>query len=157
MASILEHTLATLKGLKPHLSEAFLRSDNAGCYHTAFLLLSLPSLGERTGVRIARYDFSEPQAGKDICDRRIASVKSHIRRFVNEGNDVQTAAHMKAAIESHGGVKGCYASVCKVQTMSQTMHKHTMTGIQALNNFCYEGGGLRAWQAYDIGPGKFFP
>ena len=157
MASILEHTLTTLKGLKPHLSEAFLRSDNAGCYHTAFLILSLPSLGERTGVRIARYDFSEPQAGKDICDRRIASVKSHIRRFVNEGNDVQTAAHMKAAIESHGGVKGCYASVCKVQTMSQTMHKHTMTGIQALNNFCYEGGGLRAWRAYNIGPGKFFP
>lgn len=157
MASILEHTLATLKGLKPHLSEAFLRSDNAGCYHTAFLLLSLPSLGERTGVRIARYDFSKPQAGKDICDCRIASVKSHIRRFVNEGNDVQTAAHMKASIESHGGVKGCYESVCKVQTMSQTMHKHTMTGIQALNNFFYEGGGLRAWRAYDIGPEKFFP
>ena len=45
---------------------------------------------------------------------------------------MQTAAHMKAAIESHGRVKGCYASVCKVQTMSQTMHKHTMTGIQAM-------------------------
>ena len=49
-----------------------------------------------------------------ICDRQIASIKSHIRRYVNEGNDVETAASMKAAIESHGGVKGCYASVCKV-------------------------------------------
>ena len=68
VASILEHTLAFLKGLKPHLAEAFLRSDSAGCYHTAFLLLSLPSLGERSGVRIACYDFSEPKAGKDICD-----------------------------------------------------------------------------------------
>ena len=156
VASILEHTLATLKELKPHLAEAFLKSDNAGCYHTAFLLLSLPSLGERSGVRVARYDFSEPQAGKDICDRRIASIKSHIRRFVNEGNDVETAASMKAAIESHGGVKGCYASVCKVQTTLQTMHKHTMSGVQSLNNFSYEGGGLRAWRAYNIGPGKFF-
>ena len=156
VASILEHTLATLKGLKPHLAEAFLRSDNAGCYHTAFLLLSLPSLGERSGVRVARYDFSEPQAGKDICDRRIASVKSHIRRFVNEGNDVETAGSMKAAIESHGGVKGCYASVCKVQATLQTMHKHAMTGVQSLNNFLYEEGGLRAWRAYNIGPGKFF-
>ena len=145
-----------MKGLKPHLAEAFLKSDNAGCYHTAFLLLSLPSLGERSGVRVARYDFSEPQAGKDICDRRIASIKSHIRRFVNEGNDVETAASMKAAIESHGGVKGCYASVCKVQTTLQTMHKHTMTGVQSLNNFSYEGGGLRAWRAYNIGSGKFF-
>jgi len=112
VANILEHTLATLKGLKPQIAEAFLRSDNAGCYHTAFLLLPLPSLGEHARVKIARYDFSEPQAGKDICDRRIASVKTHIRRYANEGNDVQTAADMKAAIESHGGVKGCYASVC---------------------------------------------
>ena len=156
VASILEHTLATLKELKPHLAEAFLKSDNAGCYHTAFLLLSLPSLGERSGVRVARYGFSEPQAGKDVCDRRIASIKSHIRRFVNEGNDVETAAAMKAAIESHGGVKGCYASVCKVQTTLQTMHKHFMSGVQSLNNFSYEGGGLRAWRAYNIGPGKFF-
>ena len=62
VVSVLEHTLATLKGLKPHLTEAFLKSDNAGCYHTASLLLSLPSLGERSGVRVARYDFSEPQA-----------------------------------------------------------------------------------------------
>lgn len=111
VASILEHTL---KGLKPHLAEAFLKSDNAGCYHTAFLLLSLPSLGERNGVRIARYDFSEPQTGKDICDRRIASIKSHIRRFVNEGHDVQTAHTMKAVIKSHDDVKECYALVCKV-------------------------------------------
>ena len=154
VANILEHTLATLKGLKPQIAEAFLRSDNAGCYHTAFLLLSLPSLGEHTRVKIARYDFSEPQAGKDICDRRIASVKSHIRRYANEGNDVQTAADMKAAIESHGGVKGCYASVCEVQTTSQTMHKYQWAGVQSLNNFSYEQGGLRTWRAYKIGPGK---
>jgi len=156
VASIIEHTLSTLKGVKPHLTEAFLRSDNAGCYHTAFLLLSLPSIGVRTGIEVARYDFSEPQAGKDICDRRIAAIKSRMRHFINEGNDVRTAADMKAAIESHGGVKGCYAAVCKVQATSQTMEKHTMTGVQSLNNFSYVAGGLRAWRAYNLGPGKFF-
>ena len=36
------------------------------------------------------------------------------------------------------------------------MHKHTMTGVQSLNNFSYEGEGLRAWCAYNMGPGKFF-
>jgi len=107
---------STLKGLKPHLAEAFLKSDNAGCHHNTFLLLSLPSLGECSRVRVACYDFSEPQAVKDICDRQIASIKSHIRRFVNEGNDVEMAASMKAAIESHGCMKGSYVSVCMVQT-----------------------------------------
>ena len=139
------------------MNEAFLRSDNAGCYHCAFLLLSLPSLGQRIGVRIARYDFSEAQAGKDICDRRAAALKSHIRRYINEGNDVKTASDMKAAIDSHGGVKGCYSAVCKVDEMSQNMTKHSLSGIQSLNNFMFtESGEIIAWRAYNVGPGKVF-
>ena len=134
----------------------YLRSDNAGCYHCGYLLLSLPGIGDRTGVKIARYDFSEPQAGKDICDRRIAAVKSHMRRFLNEGNDVKTASDMKAAIESYGGIKGCYAAVCLAQASAQTMTKHTMAGVQGLHNFSYENGGMRMWRAYDFVPGKFY-
>lgn len=137
VASIIEDSLTTMKRQKPRLHEAFLRSDNAGCYHCAFLLLSLPSLGQRVGVRIARYDFSEAQAGKDICDRRAAALKSHIRRYINEGNDVKTASDMKAAIDSHGGVKGCYSVVCKVDERSQNMTKHSLSGVQSLNNFMF--------------------
>ncbi|KAK3745924.1 hypothetical protein QZH41_010219, partial [Actinostola sp. cb2023] len=107
VASIVEHTLKSLKATNPQLTEAFLRSDNAGCYHCAFLLLSLPNIGQNAGINISRYDFSEPQAGKDICDRRTAAVKSHMRRYINEGHDIKTAGDMKAAIESHEGVKGC--------------------------------------------------
>ena len=139
------------------LNEAFLRSDNAGCYHCAFLLLSLPSLGQRIGVRIARYDFSEAQAGKDTCDRRAAALKSHITRYINEGNDVKTASDMKAAIDSHGGVKGCYSAVCKVDEVSQNMTKHSLSGIQSLKNFMFpESGEIIAWRAYNVGPGKVF-
>ncbi|CAH3190262.1 unnamed protein product [Porites lobata] len=119
VASIIEDSLTTMKRQKSRLNEAFLRSCNAGCHHCAFLLLSLPSLGQRVGVRIARYDFSEAQAGKDVCDRRAAALKSHIRRYINEGNDVKTASDMKAAIDSHGGVKGRYSVVCKVDERSQ--------------------------------------
>lgn len=153
---MIEHTLATLKTLKPNLNRVYLRSDNAGCYHCAYLLLSLRSIGDRTGVKITRYDFSEPQAGKDICDRRTAALKSHMRRFINEGNDVKTASDMKAAIESYAGVKGCYAAVCRVQASAQTITKHSMAGVQALHNFSYENGGMRVWRAYDVGPGKFY-
>ena len=100
--------------------------------------------------------FSEPQAGKDICDRRVAVPKRHMRRFLNEGNDIRTASDMKTAIESYGGVKGCYAAVYQVQPSAQTMTKHTMTGVQASNNFSYDNRGLRMWRAYGIGPGKFY-
>ena len=84
-----------LKSSYSNLTDALLRSDNAGCYHNAFLILSLPSIGERTGIRILRYDFSDPQAGKDICDRRIVTLKSHMGRFINEGNDINTAKDMR--------------------------------------------------------------
>ncbi|KAL9969601.1 hypothetical protein ACROYT_G021834 [Oculina patagonica] len=94
----------------------FLRSDNAGCYHNGPLILSLPYIGERTGVTPLRYDFSDPQAGKDICDRKTAPMKAHIRRWVNEKHDVTTADDMKQALESHGGLKGCRAAVVEVDT-----------------------------------------
>jgi len=63
---------------------------------------------------------------------------------------------MKAMIYSYGGVKGCQAAVVKVQESSQTMKNHTMSGIQSLNNFSFESGGLRVWKAYNVGPGKRF-
>ena len=94
-------------------------------------------------MKIARYDFSDPQAGKDVCDRRIGTVKSHMRRYISEGHDIRSTADMKAAIDSYGGVKGCQAAVVKVQEHNQTMKKHKMSGIQALNNFIFESEGLR--------------
>ena len=79
-----------------------------------------------------RYDFSKPQAGTDIGDCRVAVLKSHMHRFLNEGNDIKTASDMKIAIESYGGVKGCYAAVCQVQPSAQTMTKQhdRRTGIE---------------------------
>ena len=155
VASILESTLVAFKTSYSNLSEAFLRSDNAGCHHNAYLILSLPSLGECVGIRIFRYDLSDPQAGKDVCDRRIATLKSHAA-FINEGNDINTANDMNVAIESFGGVKGCYATVAEIQDSIQSMTKHSMTGIQALNNFLFESAGLRAWKAYNVGTGRYF-
>lgn len=63
-----------------------------------------------------RYDFSDPQAGKDICDRKTAPMKAHIRRWVDERHDVITAEDMKQALESHVGLRGCRAAVAEVDT-----------------------------------------
>lgn len=52
--SIMEHTLTTVRQTKPEVTEAFFRSDNAGCYHCGFIILSLPSLGQRTGIEVKR-------------------------------------------------------------------------------------------------------
>lgn len=52
---------------------------------------------------------------------------------------------------------GCYSAVCKVDERSQNMTKHSLGGIQSLNNFVFTGSGeIIAWRAYNVGPGKVF-
>ena len=153
VASIIEHLLETIKKESPDITNVYLRSDNAGCYHSGPLLLSLPSIAQRTCIKVLRYDFSEPQSGKDICDRKTAPMKAHIRRWVNEKHDVITAEDMKTALESHGGLKGVRAAVVKVDT-SREISANKIPGISILNNFSFEEDGVRVWRAFSIGPGN---
>lgn len=38
-------------------------SDNAGCYHTAKLIATIPALSRQQDLHIKRWDFSEAQDG----------------------------------------------------------------------------------------------
>ena len=118
------------------------------------LLLSLPFIGQPTGMTILPYDFSEPQSGKDICDRKTAPMKAHIRRCVNEKHNVITAKDMKTALESHGGVKGVRAVVVQVD-INKEITAHKIPSISLLNNFSFEGNRIRAWRAFSVRPGRF--
>jgi len=82
-------------------------------------------------------------------------MKSHIRRYVNAGHDVENASDMKRALDSYSGVRGCRASVVKVNTSAQQIHSHNWTGVQMFSNFQFSEGGIRMWKAYNIGQGKF--
>ena len=48
-------------------------------------------MGAATGIHVKRVDFSDPQGGKGPCDRKAATIKAHVRRYINEGHDVLTA------------------------------------------------------------------
>ena len=140
-SSIIEHLLKTIKKESPQIENAYLTSDNAGCYYSGSLLLSLPFIGQQTGIRVLHYDFSEP-------------MKAYIRRWVNEKHNVITAEDMKAALESHEGVKGVRAAVVQVDaTKESTANKIQV--ISLLNNFSFEKKGVRVWRAFSIGPGRF--
>lgn len=156
VASIVEHVLVTIKQEHPNVKMAYLKSDNAGCYHNASLILSLKSIGERTGISVRRYDFSDPQSGKDVCDRKIAPMKGHIQRWVNEKHDVVTAVDMKEALESYGGVRGCRIAVAEVD-VAKAAKTVEWKGISALFNFEFLASGIRAWKAYAVGKGQMFP
>ena len=154
VASIFEDVLTQLKQMHPRIDEAFLRSDNAGCYHCGPLMLTAPGISKRVGIPTDWYDFSDPQSGKDICDRRIATMKNHMRRYLNEGNDINSACDMNKALDSYCGVKGCRVSVASTDTSEQELTQHKWSGIQSFNNFEFQRLGIRVWKTYGIGKGK---
>ena len=152
---MMQHVLNILKSQHPEVTTAYFRQDNAGCYHCASTVLACPSIEKSTGIKVARFDFSDPQGGKGPCDRLAATCKSHIRLYINEGHDVTNAEDMKTALLSHGGVTGVRVAVLSVvegQEIAQQQQK--IPGVSKLNNFQYRDGHLLAWRAYGIGVGK---
>ncbi|KAI8498178.1 hypothetical protein Bbelb_241220 [Branchiostoma belcheri] len=145
VASILENVFHNIKAEKPALTKVFLRSYNAGCYHCVPLLFSLPMIGRRTGRQGYLRQKNHNQ-----------TMKSHIRRYVNEKHNVSTAKDMKEALEAHGGVKGCRVAVAQMAPDGE--HSGLKwEGVKALNNFQYEDDSIRVWRAYNIETGELVP
>jgi hypothetical protein len=109
-------------------------------------------MGCKTGVNVSRVDFSEPQGGKGPCDRKAATIKAHVRRFINEGNDVTTARQFRDAIMSSGGVPG--VRVAMVDAAGLCDPHVEWDGISRQNNFEYTDGKITAWEAYGVGIGR---
>ena len=95
----------------------FLRQDNAGCYHSTSVLLSVQRIATKNNINVCHVDYSDPQGGKGPCDRKAATIKSHIKIYLNEGHDVETAEQMVQAIKSAGGVPGVRVTSSSEQTV----------------------------------------
>ena len=78
VCSILENTLEVVKKNHPQITRVTLRSEEGGCYHNNFLLGAVRDAGKRVRLTVMQYDFSEPQYGKDVCDRILCPMKSAI-------------------------------------------------------------------------------
>ena len=101
VCSIFENLLKNVLSTKPSINSVFLRSDEAGCYHNNALIASLSDVGDRLGVQVKGYDYSEPAYGKDVCDRILCPSKSSIRCYCDEGHDRH--AHCSSREASPGG------------------------------------------------------
>lgn len=156
IVQILQHTLRELRREHPDIASAYLRQDNAGCYHNATVLAACRLMKKQTGIKVERVDFSDPQGGKGPCDRKAATIKAHVRRFLNEGNDITTAEDLRDAILSHGGVHGVRVALVDAKELRVLSSQDKWEGINSLNNFYYkdDGSEVTVWRAYEVGDGK---
>ncbi|CAC5366838.1 unnamed protein product [Mytilus coruscus] len=121
-------------------------SDNAGCYKSTEMMSILSK-----NKKVLSYDFCESQNGKGPCDRTGATLKSAIRRYINQGNDVLNASSMKKGIETM--MKSVKYTVSVVEFTSKKEHVKGIPAIGSYSNFSFEEGGIRVWKAHGIGEG----
>ncbi|PFX16920.1 hypothetical protein AWC38_SpisGene18796 [Stylophora pistillata] len=156
VTSILEDLLKQLKVKNPLLQKVHLRSDEAGCYHNSSLATAVRDVAKGVGVEVHSYHNSEPQSGKDICDRIFCPMKSSNRAYCNEGHDVLTAVDIRDALRQHS-VKGITAAVSIVDESKNTLCINKIEHFISFHNFEYGDTGLRVWKCYGIGKGKYIP
>ncbi|CAF1985980.1 unnamed protein product [Rotaria magnacalcarata] len=124
IVTILNDVLCRVKEVDPGISKAYVRSDNAGCYHSANTLVSAKQISEKTGIAIKRIDF---------CDRYAAIIKSNIRRYLNENHNVTNASEFIEACHSHKGVKGVLALDCQIENNDRK--KEIKCKIKQISNY----------------------
>ena len=146
VAAVMRHTLQEEKARHPEINEAFYRSDCAGSYASGGLLVPIRHIGRLTSI-------SEPQAGKGRCDRSSTHQKSHVNRFLNDGNDVISAERVKKVLESHGSVRSVVPYV-EYPESAVKCPTPPIPDVSLFHNHQYCNDGLKVWKAYNIGTGK---
>jgi len=149
--SIMDDVVRKLKLAMPSLESIYYRQDNAGCYRSGATIVGASKIGHDHGVSFKRLDFCDPQGGKGPCDRKSAILKSHMRRHLNEGSDIESGEQMKSAMESSGGVAGVHVSLCESSPSVSTVK---LDGVSTISNVEYNNDSLRIWKAYGIGKGR---
>ncbi|KAK3107372.1 hypothetical protein FSP39_012971 [Pinctada imbricata] len=154
--AVLSNSMEFLHKIKPSTKFAYIRSDNAGCFHGSVSVCAIPFLS--SNIQCLQMDFADPQGGKSICDRKAAHTKSFIRRHVNEGNDVCTASDFKEAI-----MKSKMKNFTAIVALPPSDRKKEsaifkIPKITSVNNFVYTGKDqVRIWRQYGIGKGRLVP
>ena len=138
------------------IDTAYIQSDNAECYHSSPIIAAMPQISSTTGVKVARWDFSDPQAGKGPCDRAAASIKRQVRMYIDENHQATSALEFINCATAHGRIK--YTSFIYAAVDSPTPYKQaSIPQISFYYHFEFHSQLIMAWKTYKIGNGHSIP
>ena len=151
--SVMSDVVRQLREGHPQLQNIYYWQDNAGCYHcgTTIIIVGAKLIGQQHAVSVRQMDFCDSQAGKGACDWKAATIKSHMKNFLNSGNNTESAEKMKNAILSSGGVPSVNVTVSGPPEAS-TFSTVLLQGVSTISNREYSEEGQRVWKAYNMGP-----
>ena len=108
------------------------------------------------GITVTRYDFSEPQQRKVVCDWVLCPMKAAIRKYCAEGHDIMNVGAVHETLKERP-VKGTTAAVAILDESSKILEVQKIKQFSELYNFRYKGSGIRVWKAYAVGVGRLIP
>ena len=100
---------------------------------TWLVAITTADIGDRIGVTIVRYGFSEPQQGKDICDRVLWLMKAAIRKYCTKGHDIMNVADMREALKERP-VRGTTAAVSIFDESSRHLQINKIRHVSEYHN-----------------------
>lgn len=156
--SIADVVLTKFREDCPQIKNVYIKTDNAGCYHANSSVELMNSILKKHGINLIRYDYNEPQRGKDVCDREAAYVKTRYRNYLDRDsqNKISNAKQLLDAIMADGGpkqAKGVVISIDKSQTVIKNNQK--IPNIKNYHSYVPVGNNsMKYFEYFEIGTGK---
>ncbi len=132
-----------------------MRSDNAGCYSSNGYIEVMSKICTENGIKLLRYDYSEPQKGKDQADRESAVFKGFAKAYIRSGKNIRCAKDLKEAIGFNGGPRSTKVAIAKTSKSPDTQISNfkKIPLISYYHSAELKGNGCTFWRHYDIGTG----
>lgn len=150
-----DHVLQQIKKDHPKVTHILRKSDNAGCYAGNSVAEVMAVLCKKYCIQLDRYDYNEPQKGKDQADRESAICKSYIKAYVDSGNDCTSAEDVASGIKFRGGPANTKVSIIEIDKQQTKLTQSKIINIQSYHSIKYTEKGMTFWQYFDTGVGKF--
>ena len=153
--ALLKKSLELYHKAHPEVKKVWIKSDNAGTYHSESLILPLHSIKDRLPLRIAGYLFSTSGAGKDVCDRFSAIIKRAVAKYVLTGQNIQSPRDFAMAMVCHENVSNCLVLYGEVKNIKKAAKVQQIASIYLLNDFVFgDGTKLTVRKQSQIGSGQ---
>ncbi|CAF1545057.1 unnamed protein product [Adineta ricciae] len=137
-----------------HINSLVKRSDNASVLGGRATPEGEWSLSDSLGIKIIMRDYSEVQAGKDICDRIAGASKMRMKAYLHAGNDVVNASQIKRGMEYCGGIKNVKVAVGEMINNVCAIDSYHIADISMIRNIVYNDYHMVLRKASEIGPGR---
>jgi len=154
---VADHVIKQMHIEYQHLRRLYHKSDNAGCYAGNSVAENLYNICKIQNIQLLRYDYNEPQRGKDQADRDSAVAKIFLSAYIHSGNDCLSGEDIKKGKLHLGGPKNASISVAEIDKTSCEMTNSTIPNIQSFHSVLYDKLGMVFWQYFECGAGKFQP